>query len=58
METAQLDRVGMSLSLGTFFLFQLVDPKEHFGTYENLLWGGCTVSLSGTPPNNFSASFL
>ena len=41
---------GNEFSDGNIFLFQLVDPKEHFGTYENLLWGGCTVSLSGTPP--------
>ena len=44
METAQLERVGMSLSLGTFFSFQLVDPKERFGTYENVVflgWGVC-----------------
>ena len=31
---------GNEFFLGDIFYSELVDPKEHFGTYENLLWGG------------------
>ena len=45
---------GNEFISGNIFLFQLVDPKERFGTYENVgvFWVGCMLSLSGTLPTS------